>query len=380
MADSVPHALFCAHRGVWGFCGLRGRVAQGLPARGVFVVLGMATTHLRACDVPEVRQDLLRWADENVVRGQRGSGAVQVDGFTDPFLMQSAVRGAEQFFVNDQMTWLARTTGEELPVCAFDADDLPEPIGFLLWSEDPSAHTATLGRPRAVLWCRAGMTLRVLVLDDAGPYRRTLEELGSRADPTWFKEVTTFLAGDLVIGFGATIPLNTEASWDEVKQGWTLDRHGRPAKDRWNQGADRVDHLKEDQLRVIRTLLGTLLLIRQPADARRGLWQAEEVRPTSAARKRLHRAGAERPDTPVRYITLRQSIRPATEDDRGAQDTAGRVYRHQWFVRPHRRTYPDQNDPTGYSRKWVGPYLVTPAGCENAPILGRERVVSVLRR
>ncbi|MGW7458409.1 hypothetical protein [Streptomyces sp. NPDC054797] len=101
----------------------------------------MATTHLRGCEVPEVRQDLLRWADENVVRGQRGSGAVQVRGFTDPFLMQTTVRGTEQFFVNDQMTWLARTTGEELPVCAFDADDFSEPIGFLLWSEDPSTHT-----------------------------------------------------------------------------------------------------------------------------------------------------------------------------------------------------------------------------------------------
>jgi hypothetical protein len=68
------------------------------------------------------------------------------------------------------------------------------------------------------------------------------------------------------------------------------------------------------------------------------------------------------------------------EDDCGARDTAGRIYRHQWFVRPHRRTYPDRDDPTGYSRKWVGPYLVTPAGCEDAPILGRERIVSVLRR
>jgi hypothetical protein len=28
--------------------------------------------------------------------------------FTDPLMMQSAVSGAEQFFVNDQMTWLAR--------------------------------------------------------------------------------------------------------------------------------------------------------------------------------------------------------------------------------------------------------------------------------
>ncbi|MEV5203431.1 hypothetical protein [Streptomyces sp. NPDC053720] len=49
-------------------------------------------------------------------------------------------------------------------------------------------------------------------------------------------------------------------------------------------------------------------------------------------------------------------------------------------MKAHRRTYPDQGDPTGYSRKWVGPYLVTPEGCEDAPILGRERVVSVLRR
>ncbi|MEW2489105.1 hypothetical protein [Streptomyces sp. NPDC048411] len=142
----------------------------------------------------------------------------------------------------------------------------------------------------------------------------------------------------------------------------------------------RCTLLNEDQLRTIRILLGTLLLIRQPADTRRALWQSEQVRPDATARKRLRRAGAEHPDAPVRYITLRQSIRPASDDDRGARDTAGRIYRHQWFVRPHRRTYPDQDDPTGYSRKWVGPYLITPEGCKDAPILGRERVVSVLRR
>ncbi|MFE5847702.1 hypothetical protein ACFQ7N_39390 [Streptomyces niveus] len=323
---------------------------------------------------------MLRWADDNVERGMRGSGAVQVHGFADPLTIQSAVRGAEQFFVNDRMTWLARTTGEELPVCAFDAADLPDPIGFLIWSDDPSAHTKTLGRPRAVLWCRVGMTLRILVLDDAGPYRHTLEDLGNQADPTWASQIQRSLAGGLAIGFGATIPLNTETDWDQVKHAWTVDKHGRPAKDLYGMGTDKINNINDDQLRVIRTLLGTLLLIRQPADARRALWQAEQVRPDAAARKRLRRAGAEHPDAPVRYITLRQSIRPAPDDDHGAQDTASRVYRHQWFVRPHRRTYPDQDDPTGYSRKWVGPYLVTPTGCEDAPILGRERVVNVLRR
>ncbi|WP_244942856.1 hypothetical protein [Streptomyces inhibens] len=104
------------------------------------------------------------------------------------------------------------------------------------------------------------------------------------------------------------------------------------SRDRYGVGADRVN---DDQLRVIRTLLGSLLLIRRPTDARRGLWQSEEVRP---ARRR-----------------------------RWGPDTAGRVYRHQWFVRPHRRTYPDQDDPSGYSRKWVGPYLVSPRRVRGRP-------------
>lgn len=43
------------------------------------------------------------------------------------------------------------------------------------------------------------------------------------------------------------------------------------SRDRCGVGADRVNDIDDDQLKVIRTLLGTLLLIRRPADARRGL-------------------------------------------------------------------------------------------------------------
>ncbi|MBA2950981.1 hypothetical protein [Streptomyces himalayensis] len=82
------------------------------------------------------------------------------------------------------------------------------------------------------------------------------------------------------------------------------------SRDRYGVGADRVNDINDDQLRVIRTLLGTLLLIRRPADARRGLWQSEEIRPAAAARKRLRRARCRAPRRPVRCITLRQSIRP----------------------------------------------------------------------
>ncbi|MGW2232263.1 hypothetical protein, partial [Streptomyces formicae] len=211
------------------------------------------------------------------------------------------MRAAEQYFVNDQMTWLARTTGEGLPVCAFDAGDLLEPTGFLLWPEDPSAQTTTLGRPRTVLWSRTGVTLRVLVLDDSGPFRRALEEAGARADPRWVRQVRTSLAGDVSIGFGAGIPLNTETDWDEVKHAGSVDQHGRSAKDLYRVGAERLDVINQDQLRVIRTLLGTMLLIRQPADARRCLWHEEPGRPDAAARKRPRRAGAERLAAAERY-------------------------------------------------------------------------------
>lgn len=339
----------------------------------------MATTHLRACDVPELRQGLLQWADENIERGQRGSGAIQTHGFTDPFTMQHAVRTAELYYVNDDMTWLARTTGEGLPVCAFDADDLPDTTGLLVWSDDPRTRDDyLLGRPRAILWCRTGTSLRVLCLDDATPYREALLKT-KRPDPNWARQVSVSLAGDLAIGFGTTIPLGVESDWNDIAQAWSVDKNGKPTADRYNIGAERLNTLKEDQLQIIRTFLGTLLLIRQPADQRRGLWQTKDISPGSAARKRLRRAGADRPDAPVRYITLRQSAQSRPDEHPGAEETAARIYRHRWFVKPHRRTYPDRDHPEGKSRRWVGPYLVAPAGCEDAPILGSERV-NVLRR
>ncbi|MEV7180126.1 hypothetical protein [Kitasatospora sp. NPDC093679] len=75
---------------------------------------------------------------------------------------------------------------------------------------------------------------------------------------------------------------------------------------------------------------------------------------------------------------MRQSLRPAHHKP-GDAEHAERIYRHRWVVRLHRRTYPDKTAPTGKARRWIGPYLVTPVGCEDAQILGTERV-NVLRR
>ncbi|MGW6015951.1 hypothetical protein [Streptomyces sp. NPDC055210] len=67
----------------------------------------------------------------------------------------------------------------------------------------------------------------------------TLEELGNPTDLTWAGQVRGSLAGNLSIGFGAMTPLNTGIEWDEVKHNWTVDKHGRSAKDRYGVGAGR---------------------------------------------------------------------------------------------------------------------------------------------
>lgn len=338
----------------------------------------MATTHLRACDVPEARHELVAWADANAVKARAGDpGHIRFDGFEDPSSLPPAARAANLYYVNDDMTWLARTVGEGLPVCAFDADDLPADAGFLIWSEDPSPNDATVAQARAVMWLRSGLSLRVLVLDDSGPYRDKLDD--PRSHPTWAWQVRSSMAGNLTLGYGARLPLSTETPWDQVKSTWSHGGDRDPSGHRYRLGADEANALNDDQVRILRTLLGTLLLIRQPADARRALHQAEEVRPDAAARKRLRRAASEQPDAKVRYYTLRQSVRPpGGADDNGAQETATKLYRHRWFVRPHRRNqwYPGAET---HKRIWVGPWMVVPAGCEDAPILGAERV-GVLRR
>lgn len=75
-------------------------------------------------------------------------------------------------------------------------------------------------------------------------------------------------------------------------------------------------------------------------------------------------------------MTLRQTLRRTDESRSGGRDS--KLYRHRWFVRPHRTNqyYPSTGE---HQKIWRGPYLVIPDGCENAPILGGDRV-NVLRR
>ncbi|MFJ8405712.1 restriction endonuclease [Streptomyces microflavus] len=194
---------------------------------------------------------------------------------------------------------------------------------------------------------------------------------GNRADPSWASQVRSSLAGDLAIGFGATIPLNAETEWDEVKRTWAVEKHDRPARDRYGVGAERINGINEDRLRIIWTLLGTLLLIRQPAAP---CGRPSRYGPTLPSSNAC--AGPVPSAPPPRSATSRSASPsgrpPTTTVMPGTPTDVSTATNSSYAPPPHL--------PEGYSRKRVGPYLVTPEGCEDAPILGGERVVGVLRR
>lgn len=297
---------------------------------------------LTARDVPEARQDLAAWA-----AGTGGRLIAQQGGGNLGAHLAASARAAELYYVSADMTALARQIGAGLDVYALAYDDLPAEHGLLVW-DGPATGERPGVAPTAVAWMSAGHRMAVSLLSPTGAYRAWCAE----HSPEALRSARAVTAGRLVYrGRGPTLPLDgPDLPWERLDCG--------------------------DHEEATRTLLATLILIRQPAEARRSLHEMEDVLPSRAAQKRIGRAGGD-PTRTVRYVTLRQSLRPRESGDDGGQH-AGRIYRHRWFVKAHRarQYYPSKGE---HQTIWRGPYLVVPAGCEGAPILGGERV-NVLRR
>jgi hypothetical protein len=300
------------------------------------------TSGLTAREVPEARQDIIDWAART-----RGQGADRTrPGFAD--MVATNARHAELYYVNRDMTALARTIGAGLDVYGLSREDLPSEYGFLVWDAPAASNEPPQAASVAVLWLTFGGRVALTLMGAADAYRTWAASFGTQA----VRDAQLITAGKLTLRGQAT-----NLTVDQPDQPW--------------ESLDLGDFEE-----TARTLLATWILMRQPAEERRTLHQVEEVLPAKASAKRIARAGGD-PTRPVRLITLRQSLR---RDDAAttAESHAERVYRHRWIVRPHRvrQHYPS----TGEHRTiWRGPYLVVPRGCEDAPILGGERV-NVLRR
>lgn len=306
-------------------------------------------------DLPGLRHDLADWyATEPAARHFADLiPTTLAEGRAVAARHRATTRAAGLYYVNDDMTDLAVAIGRGLEKFAVLADaDLPEDHGLLMWAhrpvdiDDPELR----GAPLAVTWTAVGGHVQV-----------TLYEHLPTADPEAREVYTAILRQHDPRGL---VP--------ELVQMWetTMPADGRERP--WAVVEDA-----ENSHKVLRTLLATWLLIRQPSDARKALHEVEEVAAPKSVQKRIAR-GAGDPTRTVRYVTLRKSLRPGTGEGSGGREHAQKVYRHRWFVRPHRarQFYPSKGE---HQTIWRGPYLVVPAGCEDAPILGGERV-NVLRR
>ncbi|MFI9772782.1 hypothetical protein ACIHJG_38985 [Streptomyces sp. NPDC052415] len=304
-------------------------------------------TALTPRDVPDAREDLITWAAHAGKAGTIAPPAARG--------IATGARAAGQYYVASHMTALARTVGDGLLQFDLMADDLPEPQGLLVWDGKATAEHDGCA-PVAVLWRLVADQVHLLSLADAADYRAWAmghEQAAAVGRSAAAEQVRKAIAGRLAVRGQTVFPADgREVPWDRL---------------------ELATHVS-----LVRTLLATWFMTRQPADARRGLHEVEEVGPSRSAQKRIARSGGD-PTATVRYVTLRRALRPPSEG-RDEDGHATRIYRHRWFVRPHKRTYPDKDHPEGKSRKRVGPYLVTPRGCEDAPILDPDKLVNVLRR
>lgn len=309
-------------------------------------------------DVPVLRHELSQWYATGPGAATMASLA-DCDQATGRILAarhRATVDAAGLYFVNDDMTQLAVTIGSGLDTFAVLADsDLPEDHGLLMWAHRFIAPEADGLRfaPLAVSWSAVGGHIDVTLYDhlptvqhsaQADAYRHRLRQAGTPSGQ-----------------MPALVQLwESRMRADGRERPWTA-----------TEDTDTASH------QVLRTLLATWLLIRQPSDARKAIHETEEVTASKAAQKIMRREGGD-PTRTVSYMTLRRTLRPGSDSESGDSSHAHRIYRHRWFVRPHRANqyYPSSGE---HQRIWRGPYLVVPDGCEQAPILGGERV-NVLRR
>ena len=311
-------------------------------------------------DIPEVLPDLGDWfgsptALETMTSVAHAARHAQpgVTAAQHAARRVTSLKEAELYFVNADMTQLAIQVAGGLEEW-FTTEDAPvDDHGLLIWETPLPVDDGPRGLwPTAAAWCRTGSTITVDTYGDFAALRQDATERGLYAKG-YGPQLDQMRAGRLA--FLSSIPF--------------------PAHQKGAETTSIEVDTPPDIEGMLGILLATWLLIRQPADQRRALHQVEEVRAPRAGQKRIRRAGGD-PLAPVRCITLRQSLRPTGYEP--VEGHAGRVYRHRWFVKPHpvQQYYPSEGE---HRRIWRGPYLVVPPGCEDAPILGGERV-NVLRR
>lgn len=318
-------------------------------------------------NLPEIRHRLTDW--------YASPGAAQTLAEVTGTTPEAARAGTERWrraleragmvYVAPDMCATAQQMASDLSTLAVDADDdLPQPHGILIWGRRPQVppdpQDGLRYAPDGVVWTTRGRTIEVGMLMD--PRATDPPALGHALHQRVGLNTPAHLMPEVLpLGDVRLAADGRERPWSSLVNG------------------DGEEEATSDTVAVMRMLLATWLVIRQPA-SRRSLHEVERVSAPRASARRIERAGGD-PTRTVDYVTLRRYA-PPTGAATGARtvsgDGTGRAYSVRWWVSPHRitRHWPS----SGESRRvWRGPYMAIPEGCETAPIQGEERVY-VLRR
>jgi hypothetical protein len=377
-----------------------------------------------ARDVPEIRARLAGWARDpgldgagNWFRfflGPSPARATESRVFSRADDVAAMIVGtlaaqfpvAELFYVSAEMTDLARHAAESLTDYRLHPEDLPAPVGVMVYEHPPVKNTASdrqdgitmvsWGPGRGGLWVhtwgrsaeswyrhmkRLGRALAQTPHEEvlARATRAATMPPPTAAEPPTTEEAIDWFLGGLVDNLRrASIPPSFTPvhgyDWLGLTPMEFTDMHGWPTRVR-SGNRDRDSLTAATKVDVDRTILATWLLMGQT------LVRSEPVTAPRPARRRIERLDPGL-DPTVRYIDLRRartesSERPGDSTDDSTDDSGSgtRDYRHRWIVRGHWRNqyYPSRDD---HRPIWIDPHL---AGPEDKPLLGGERV-NVLRR
>ncbi|MER6253658.1 hypothetical protein ABT224_20110 [Streptomyces sp. NPDC001584] len=333
----------------------------------------MAVTTPTAREIPEVRADLAAWAAD---RGRDGmanwlhcfmspEGRTSYDDLLPPGITTTqalaartaaGLRTAELFYVTADMTALAHHASTSLTDFEMRPEDLPAPVGMLVFEDPPMRYEAVGDQPiRLITW---GPWLGHLAIDYWTGTREYLDQVTAaqprRAAPDpaenerWLRERFAHVAPARVAalhpGHGFTYLRTT------LIEAGTPDLTGTPDGD----------------VALLRLIQATWLLMGQ------SLATSERVAADRASRRRIQRLGRDY-GTEVRLIRLRRARTERGTDP--AEQPGTREYQHRWVVRGHWKNqwYASRN---AHRPIWISPYI---AGPEGAPLIGGEKVFVLAR-
>ncbi|GGN23782.1 hypothetical protein GCM10011609_76800 [Lentzea pudingi] len=377
---------------------------------------------ISAKEVPEIRARMADWARDP---GLDGAGnwfrfflGPHPPGASDSYVFDrvddvaATIAGtlavqlpaSELFYVSSAMTELARHAASSLPDYRLHPEDLPSPVGFMVYAQPPVPGTASGPHDDVciVSWGpgRGGVWVHTWAPTSMSPAQRGVVQIGRNLAKADHHDALQRARAAAARNLPTPSPDNKSATSEEAADLWgahllttwlpNLERAQIPPSfcpphgfewcaltpmefmemEGWPDGVsdNQSSVAAESKIALQRTIVATWLLMGQT------LVHSERVHAPRAARRRIESLDPAM-GTAVRYIDLRRSRTEPSDHSTDDREKSGREYHHSWIVSGHWRNqyYPNRNENRPIWIDWHR------AGPDDKPLIGGERV-NVLRR